>query len=60
MLKSNQDRAPKGRRVKEKTLEVEDWFLEVTVIDDDDEPDPPPGGRSPSLRNNKNWKLSNV
>ena len=60
MLKSNQDRAPKRRKVREKTLEVEEWFLEVTTIDDDDEPDPPPGGRSPNHKTRKNWRLLNV
>lgn len=60
MLKSNQDRAPQGRKVKERKLEVEDWFLEVAIIEDDDEPDPPPGGRSPSSRSYKRWKSANV
>lgn len=45
MLKSSQKKVPKGRRVKESRLEVDEWFLDVTVIDDD-EPEPPPGGRS--------------
>jgi hypothetical protein len=52
MLKSNQDKVPKGRRVKESRLEVDEWFLDVTVIDDD-EPEPPPGGRSSTPRRNK-------
>lgn len=46
MPKSNQDKVPKDRRVKETRLEVDEWFLDVSVIDDD-EPDPPSGGRGP-------------
>jgi len=45
MLKSNQEKRPKGRRAKETRLEVDEWFLDVNVVDDD-EPEPPPGGRS--------------
>ncbi len=52
MLKSNQEKGPNGRRVKESRLEVDEWFLDVTVIDDD-EPEPPPGGRSSTPRRNK-------
>ena len=54
MLKSNQDKVPKGRKVKETKLEVDEWFLDVTVNDDDEpDPDPPPGGRSLSPRRDK-------
>lgn len=52
MPKSSQDKDPKGRRVKETRLEVDEWFLDVSVIDDD-EPDPPSGGRSPPPRHKK-------
>lgn len=52
MLKSNQDKVPQGRVAKETRLEVDEWFLDVTVTDDD-EPEPPPGGRSLDLGQTK-------
>jgi len=36
------EKAQGGRKVREVTLEVEEWFLDVVIVDDDDEPEPPP------------------
>ena len=42
MLQTGEDLGlPKKNLSEEKTLEVEEWFLDVTE-DPDDEPDPPP------------------
>lgn len=57
MLKSKK---LKGRRITEKLVELEEWFLEATEGDPETDPDPPPGGRqllaaitmkNPSVRN---------
>lgn len=45
MLNPNKDVAQSSRVVREVCLEVDEWFLEVSVEDDD--PEPPPGARCP-------------
>lgn len=46
MPKSQRKNTQSGRVVKEITIEVEEVFSDVRVINDN-EPEPPPGGRYP-------------